>query len=448
MITKMKQNKNNFQTILKNMERKIDEWSKSQNVSLEQTDRTDPPPPQAHNEHVNVVFTGSENSHIEGNVQQEGHHPHFLQLYVYDTRDELSNRMHHFGGLDESTLNPDIIKGLIHVLDEHNGLVRLFRTKHDRCNASDTPSFKIRLYNMGGVRGYELPTTDVLGALVFENGPRSLLYTIEFQKSRWPHCHTLLWVDSKNTLKDAPQIDEYISAEIPVQDPRVSTTKQIDEIQNYVDGRFICPYEAYWRIFDFPIHYREPTVQILNVHLEDMQRINFRERDRHRISTSDGRTTTHSRFKLPLELTDVSFCHAKKKTQLGNLLVETNLIIWDEAPMNDKRCFKTLNRTLRDLMDAPNILFGGKTIVLGGDFRQTLLVKKGAEKEELIAASIAASYLWWHFKNCTLKENLRLQRPGLTNEEHKCSETFAKWLLDVGDGEIGEPEEEEDQCSS
>ncbi|GKE19128.1 hypothetical protein Tco_1426705 [Tanacetum coccineum] len=59
MILKMKQNEKNFQTKIKNMERKIDEWEKSQNLSLEQTDRTDPPPPQAQTEHVNVVFTGS-----------------------------------------------------------------------------------------------------------------------------------------------------------------------------------------------------------------------------------------------------------------------------------------------------------------------------------------------------------------------------------------------------
>ncbi|GJW14758.1 hypothetical protein Tco_0018891 [Tanacetum coccineum] len=40
-----------------------------------------------------------------------------------------------------------------------------------------------------------------------------------------------------------------------------------------------------------------------------------------------------------------------------------------------------------------------------------------------------------------------LQRSGLTNEEHKHSETFAKWLLDVGDDEIGEPEEEDQDNS-
>nr|GEV96638.1 DNA helicase [Tanacetum cinerariifolium] len=74
-------------------------------------------------------------------------------LYVYDTRDEVSNIMQHFGGLDESTLNPETVEGLIHVLDEHNGLVRLFRTARDRYNAGKIPAFKIRLYNMGGVRG-------------------------------------------------------------------------------------------------------------------------------------------------------------------------------------------------------------------------------------------------------------------------------------------------------
>ncbi|GJW88079.1 hypothetical protein Tco_0163419 [Tanacetum coccineum] len=37
----------------------MDEWEKYQNIYLEQTNRTDPPPPQAHTEHVNAVFTGS-----------------------------------------------------------------------------------------------------------------------------------------------------------------------------------------------------------------------------------------------------------------------------------------------------------------------------------------------------------------------------------------------------
>ncbi|GKD58267.1 DNA helicase [Tanacetum coccineum] len=155
-------------------------------------------------------------------------------------------------------------------------------------------------------------------------------------------------------------------------------------------------------------------------------------------ASKDGR-----QVKLPLDLTDESVCHAKN-SQLVNLLVETNLIIWDEAPMNDRRCFEALDRTLRDLMNEPDLLFGGKTIVLGGDFRQTLSVKKGAAKEELIHACIAESYLWLHFKICTLKTNMQLFKPGLDNKEHKRLEAFAKWLLDIGNGEIGESYEEDD----
>ena len=48
--------------------------------------------------------------------------------------------------------------------------------------------------------------------------------------------------------------------------------------------------------------------------------------------------TTRSRFKIPLDLTNDSICHIKKNTQLARLLFETALILWDEAPMNDRKC--------------------------------------------------------------------------------------------------------------
>ena len=65
-------------------------------------------------------------------------------------------------------------------------------------------------------------------------------------------------------------------------DPSASSSNQvpcIDEIQNFQDGRFICPHEAMWRILNFKIHVREPAVQILSVHLQNMQQIIFRDSD-------------------------------------------------------------------------------------------------------------------------------------------------------------------------
>nr|GEW89464.1 DNA helicase [Tanacetum cinerariifolium] len=91
--------------------------------------------------------------------------------------------------------------------------------------------------------------------------------------------------------------------------------------------------------------------------------------------------------------------------------------IKDEAPMNDRQYFEPLDRTLRDLMNTPEFLFGGKTVILGGDFRQTLPVKNSASKSKLVVASIAESYLWWHFRVCTLTENMWLQRPGEPEEQ-------------------------------
>ncbi|GJR91911.1 DNA helicase [Tanacetum coccineum] len=158
--------------------------------------------------------------------------------------------------------------------------------------------------------------------------------------------------------------------------------------------------------------------------------------------------TAHSRFKLPLELTEESLCRITKNTQLGKLLIDTDLIIWDEAPMNDRRCFEALDRTLKDILNAPFSLFGGKSIVLGGDFRQTLPVKKGASKMEVISSCISESELWSSFKVFSLKENMRLARPDISLEERSLINSFASWLLDIGDGKIGEPDEKDPENAS
>nr|GEU46051.1 hypothetical protein [Tanacetum cinerariifolium] len=71
MIIKMKQNEKNYQIIYINMRRKIDEWSKSQNVSSEKTDRTEPPHHQAQTEHVNALFTGSRKSDDSSKIQKD-----------------------------------------------------------------------------------------------------------------------------------------------------------------------------------------------------------------------------------------------------------------------------------------------------------------------------------------------------------------------------------------
>ena len=158
--------------------------------------------------------------------------------------------------------------------------------------------------------------------------------------------------------------------------------------------------------------------------------------------------TAHSRFKIPLDLSDESMCSVKKKTQVAELLRHTDLIIWDEAPMNDRRCFETLDRTLRDIMDKPSHVFGGKAVILGGDFRQTLPVKKKATNEQVISSCITQSYLWPHFTIMKLKQNMRLQQPGLSPEQAEEISAFSEWLLQVGNGAIGQRDEADPENSA
>jgi hypothetical protein len=59
---------------------------------------------------------------------------------------------------------------------------------------------------------------------------------------------------------------------------------------------------------------------------------------------------------------------------LAELIKVSTLIIWDEAPMTHRHCFEALDRTLRDILSEKQpgnaiIPFGGKLVVLGGDFR-------------------------------------------------------------------------------
>ncbi|GKF35701.1 DNA helicase, partial [Tanacetum coccineum] len=99
------------------------------------------------------------------------------------------------------------------------------------------------------------------------------------------------------------------------------------------------------------------------------------------------------------------------------------------------------DRTLRDILSKLDALFGGKTVMLGGDFRQTLPVKGGASRNEIVASSIAKSYLWHHFTLHNLTENMRLTDENMDETQTERVSTFAKWLLDIGDGSIGIPDE-------
>ena len=107
-----------------------------------------------------------------------------------------------------------------------------------------------------------------------------------------------------------------------------------------------------------------------------------------------GGWTAHSMFKLPMEerLTPSCVCNINTQTQRADLIRKADLIIWDELPMTHRYCVEALDRSLRDITKH-NKLFGGKTILFSGDWRQIGPISKGdTQRKWLTAPSFPAPY--------------------------------------------------------
>ncbi|XP_019184260.1 PREDICTED: uncharacterized protein LOC109179152 [Ipomoea nil] len=155
-----------------------------------------------------------------------------------------------------------------------------------------------------------------------------------------------------------------------------------------------------------------------------------------------GRRTAHSRFSIRIAVNEDSTCNISQGSPLAELIIKAKLIIWDEAPMTHKHCFEASDRTMRDIFRFTNpksleMSFGGKTVVLGGDFRQILLVIPKGSRQDIVHVSINSSYLWSNCEVLRLTKNLRLRGISSAEEVEKLN-SFAKWIADLGDGNLRE----------
>ncbi|GKC93343.1 ATP-dependent DNA helicase PIF1, partial [Tanacetum coccineum] len=81
--------------------------------------------------------------------------------------------------------------------------------------------------------------------------------------------------------------------------------------------------------------------------------------------------------KFRLMLIKKSFCSIKKQTGTAKLIWKAKLIIWDEASMAKRHAIEAVDCTMQDIIGDSRV-FGGKVMVIGGDFRQVLpVVRRG-----------------------------------------------------------------------
>ena len=131
-------------------------------------------------------------------------------------------------------------------------------------------------------------------------------------------------------------------------------------------------------------------------------------------------------------LTKACFC-AGSQSDLAGLIRQAELIVWDEALMMARHVHEAMHCTLRNIMkiDAP---FGGKLMVLGGNFRLVLPVIPRAGPAEVVAACINRASFWPLVRVLRLRQNMRVSRLEQQDEDALELRNWAHLLEHIGDG--------------
>lgn len=94
-------------------------------------------------------------------------------------------------------------------------------------------------------------------------------------------CH--INVEVCTTVKSVKYIYKYVykgydcaSVQLGGVDNDENVDVRPDEVQNFVNGRYVGSTEAVWRIFEFPMHYQSHSIVRLDCHLPFRQNVYFR----------------------------------------------------------------------------------------------------------------------------------------------------------------------------
>jgi hypothetical protein len=145
-------------------------------------------------------------------------------------------------------------------------------------------------------------------------------------------------------------------------------------------------------------------------------------------SLMEGGRTLHNLFKLPIVLTEQATSSLMPNSSHAQHLRNAKLIIIDEASSVPGAALSVIDRLLRFLYEGQpeeNFPFAGKTLLMSGDFRQTLPVVPRAGRARTVEATLKKNPLWRHVTEFSLSRNMRV------NEGEGA---FAEYLLTVGAG--------------
>ena len=154
----------------------------------------------------------------------------------------------------------------------------------------------------------------------------------------------------------------------------------------------------------------------------------------------EGGQTMHCRFQIPLDVNRNSGLTISKNSIEADLIRKSKCIIWDEAPMGHKHMLLWLNRQLKDICGSEE-LFGGKVLVLSGDFQQIPPVVPKASTNVIINSSIKRCKLFKDAYILKLTTNERLRRlfriyKTLSQKQIDRYNSFKTWIEKMGSNNL------------
>ena len=152
-----------------------------------------------------------------------------------------------------------------------------------------------------------------------------------------------------------------------------------------------------------------------------------------------GGRTVHNRFGLGINVHHTSRCNYSKQHRCARyrILKRAELIIWDEASMSSKLIVDAVDRGLRDIT-GKELPFGGKLVVFGGDFRQTLGIVDGNQRAAEVNNCLKLSLLWPILQKRELKKNMRVETNKNAGNRQRLR-TWSNLLLAIGEGKVETP---------
>lgn len=116
-----------------------------------------------------VFRKSGQNHHKIGSLlPADGRSPKFAQLYINDTKNEVSNRVQSFcSSKKQAEINRVVVDGLITMFDEINVIVKAFRMARDRFNEAEFLQVRLRLLGDRSDRQYsEVAFSEMAGLIV------------------------------------------------------------------------------------------------------------------------------------------------------------------------------------------------------------------------------------------------------------------------------------------